>query len=557
MNPTQVFGIDLGTTYSAISHVDEYGQPTVILNEDDEPVTSSTIFFETPESVIVGKVAKTSGQADPSRYCELIKPHMGSNDFRREFHGKEYRPEQLSAIILSKLKSYAQDKLNCEITDVVITVPAYFDEQQRNATEQAGILAGFTVRGIIPEPTAAAIAYAANEEEERTILVYDLGGGTFDVTVMRVERNQIRAICVKGDHNLGGRQWDDCIVAHLSAEWQRAHGDSDDPLLNRETLQELLNRAEETKKQLSQRVSVPINVSHAGKKTRVDLSREKFEELTESLLEKTLALTRNARTEAAALGAPSVDLLLMVGGSSRMPQVKSRLALEFPGVEQKLFDPELSVAKGAAIYANNTRIQELYRETSEKMFGKTPLPNDKATRERIAEEVARLIPGGNLKVVQTALDTRVINVTSKSFGLETTDPGTRRQEVSYLIKRNTPVPATKTETFATLDPNQTAVDLRIIESSAEESQSCELPRDPEHPSNHRLKTISLHLPPHLPAGHPIEVTYSVSEDGGRLQVRAVDKQSGNSIEDSVENLSAIQPREMESMRNELRRMKLD
>jgi len=553
MTKNTVFGIDLGTTYSAIGYVDEFGQPTIILNEDDEPVTSSTIFFETPENVIVGKVAKSSGRAEPLKYCELIKPNMGSADFRREFHGKDYRPEQLSAIILGKLKKYAEEKLGIPVIDVVITVPAYFDEQQRNATEQAGILAGFNVRGIIPEPTAAAIAYAATDAGKKTVLVYDLGGGTFDVTVMTVDGNAIRVVCVKGDHNLGGRQWDDRIVAHLAAEWQQEHGDSEDPLSSPETVQELLHVAEESKRTLTQRRDVPVNFSHSGNRTRTRLTREKFDELTSSLLETTATMTLEAAAEAARLGAPKIDLVLLVGGSSRMPQVKLRLERDFPGVEQKLFDPELAVAKGAAIYANNDRIKEIYREMVGTLTGRSGPIDERSDRE-IRKKIASQTAGGNIKTVDYAIKTEVVNVSSKSFGLVTVDPQTRAEQVVYLITRNSQVPACKTEVFATLYANQSSVDLKVIESSAEDGPGRPLPVDPLDATNHLLKVITLHLPPGLQAEHPIEVTYSLSKDGGRLQVRGFDPHSGNSIEDSVANLNAIPGDEMESMKGLQKRM---
>jgi len=557
MSTPQIFGIDLGTTYSAIAYVDEFGQPAVILNEHDEPVTASTIFFETPDNVIVGKVAKISGRVDPINYAELFKPYMGDADYRREFHGNDYRPEQLSAIILGKLKTYAEAKLGVPVIDVVITVPAYFNEQQRNATEQAGVLAGFNVKRIIPEPTAAAIAYAATDAEQKTVLVYDLGGGTFDVTVMRVEGQKVRVVCVKGDHNLGGRQWDDRIAAFLASEWQRETGESDDPLSNLETLQELLNSAEEAKKQLSQLVKVPLKVNHAGKGQRVTLTREKFDELTYSLLETTAAMTRDTVAEAAHLGVPTIDLILLVGGSSRMPQVQSRLKQEFPGVEQKLFDPELSVAKGAAIYANNTRIQETYSDLMESMFGKRDVAVDTLpvqVQQELEEKVARALPGTSRKAIASGLRTEVVNVCSKNFGLVVCDPATRREEVCYLIRRNSPVPADVEETFGVLDDNQASVDLQIIESSAEEGPGRPLPTDPGDPTCRRLKSITFTLPSGLRAGHPIQVKYSLSEDGGRLRVHAFDPQSGSAIEDSVENLGAIQPKELEAMKLEMASM---
>jgi molecular chaperone DnaK len=563
MSDERIYGIDLGTTYSAISYIDEYGQPVVVLNEDDEPVTASAIFFETSDNVIVGKVAKTSGRVNPSLFLDMIKPEMGNPNYRREFHGKEYRPEQLSALILGKLKSYAENRLGTAVKNVAITVPGYFNEQQRNATEQAGLLAGLNVRCVIPEPTAAAIAYAAADSPSdggnKTVLVYDLGGGTFDVTVMRIEGSKIRVVGVKGDHVLGGRHWDDSVIAYLASEWQKGTGDSDDPLSNAETLQELINSAEEAKKQLSSRLKVPLKVNHAGRGQRVELTRETFDSLTAPLLEKTMAMTRDAHREALENGAPSIDLILLVGGSSRMPQVAARLQQEFPGVEQRLFDPELSVAKGAAIYANSTRIQEIYADIVEADYGCRDVPiaslSDAKQRE-IEERICKALPGTTRKAISAGLRIEVINVCSKNFGLIVCDPATRREEVCFLIKRNSPVPATVREEFATLDDNQAGVSLRIIESSAETGPGRPLSTDPSDPTCHRLKEVTLELPAGLRAGHPILVEYSLSEDGGRLRVHAKDPVSNVEIEVNVENLGALQPRELEQMKREIAAIKL-
>jgi molecular chaperone DnaK len=555
-NAADIFGIDLGTTYSAIAYVDEFGKPIVILNEDDEPATASTIFFESNENIIVGKVAKSTGRLDPMNYIELIKPYMGDPTYPpRELHGKQYRPEELSAIILKKLKSYAETKLGREIKNVVITVPAYFNEQQRNATEQAGILAGFEVKRIIPEPTAAAIAYAATDEGERSVLVYDLGGGTFDVTVMQVAGQKIRVVCIKGVHDLGGRLWDDAIATHLASSWQNEHGAGEDLLANLETRQDLLNSAEESKKQLSQRTKVPVKVSHAGKSTRVDLTREKFDELTASLLETTMALTRDAAAEAVHLGVPRLDLILLVGGSSRMPQVQERLKAQFPGVDQKLFDPELAVAKGAALYANSTRIQEVYADALEAMFGRRDVKVESlapAEQQKLQEQVSRALPGASRKAIAAGLNLKVVNVCSKNFGLVVvTDSGTRREEVAYLIKRNSPVPTEVEDQFGTLDANQHEAMIQIIESDFESGPNRPLPKEADHSTCRRLKNIALSLPPGLAANHPIKVKYSLSEDGGRLRVFATDPVSGRAIDDTVENLSAIQPQELETMKQAL------
>lgn len=556
MSASQIYGIDLGTTYSAIAYVDEHGQPVVILNEDNDPVTASAIYFETANNIIVGKVAKATGRIDPMNFVEMIKTEMGSDGYRRDFFGKDYRPEELSAIILGKMKQLAEDHSGSPVTDVVITVPAYFDEQRRNATEQAGILAGLNVKQIIPEPTAAAIFYAADSgNAAKTVLVYDLGGGTFDVTVIRIEGKEIRVVCVKGDHDLGGRRWDNEIVAYAAAKWSEESGELDDPLGDMETLQTLTYDSEEAKKNLSARARNPMSVVHGSKRVKVDITREKFDELTEGLLETTIALTRDAVAEAAYCGAPPIDLILLVGGSSRMPQVQERLQTEFPGVEIKLSDPDLAVAKGAAIYANNTRIQDTYADLVENMFGDRSAEVTPEAHAKLQEEVARALPGTTHETVDEALNTKVVNVCSKNFGVIYLKSETDEEAVSYMITRNTAVPAELKEEFYTVAPNQESVKIRVVESSAELGPNVPLSEDPNDPSCREIKSVELLLPPGLQAGHPIQITLSLSEDGGRLRIQGMDVQSGRSIEDTVSNLDAIQPEEMEDMKDHLGRIR--
>ena len=237
-----------------------------------------------------------------------------------------------------------------------------------------------------------------------------------------------------------------------------------------------------------------------------------------------------------------------------MPQVAARLQAVFPGVEQRLFDPELSVAKGAAIYANNTRIQEAYADILEATFGSRDVKVEalpEAKQRELEEKVARALPGTSRKAISAGLKTEVINVCSKNFGLIVCDPSTRREEVCFLIQRNSAVPASVREEFQTLDDNQSSVSLRIIESSAEVGPGRPLPTDPSDPTCRPLKEVTLNLPPGMKAGHPIVVEYSLSEDGGRLRVHAKDPVSNSEIEDSVENLGALQPKEVEQMKREI------
>src|ERR1700716_2500297 len=253
MTQRKAIGIDLGTTFCAVSHIDMYGKPQIIPNAESERITPSVILFD-GASVIVGTLAKNNSVAEAERIVDFVKREMGKpkEQFHREFNGKIYSAEELSALILRKLKADAEKYLKEPVTDAVITVPAYFNDAERTATITAGQLAGFHVLQIVNEPTAAALAYGLDKlEESQTVFVFDLGGGTFDVTIMRIQGQGIQMLATNGDHRLGGKDWDDAIVNFVAEEFDRAH--SDNPLLSLESYQDLQTRAVAAKIQLSGR----------------------------------------------------------------------------------------------------------------------------------------------------------------------------------------------------------------------------------------------------------------------------------------------------------------
>jgi molecular chaperone DnaK len=349
-----IFGIDLGTTYSCIAYVDEYGRPTIIPNMEGDLTTPSVVQFYGNER-IVGKEAKYSSMLEPDNTISIIKSHMGKGTFAFEYEGNNITAEEISAYILKKLVNDAEQYTGLTITDIVITYPTYFGICEREATKKAGEIAGLNVLSIINEPTAAAIAYGVHEESDQTILVYDLGGGTFDITTIQIEGGNITVICTDGDHELGGRNWDDAIVNYLAEKWQEQTGSSDDPLDSPETQQELYNKAEQAKQTLTAKEKTEVVVTHAMKREKVTLTREIFDELTASLLEHTISKTRAVIAEAKKRGVQGFDKLLMVGGSTKMPQVARRLKEEF-GIDPQFSDPDESVAKGAAIYGQKLTI---------------------------------------------------------------------------------------------------------------------------------------------------------------------------------------------------------
>src|SRR5690349_16148945 len=253
MSQRKAVGIDLGTTFSAVAHVDQYGKPQIIPNSENERITPSVILFESG-NVVVGSVARNNAVAEPEKIVEFVKREMGKpkEHFHREFNGKKYSAEELSAVILMKVRKDAQKYLKEPVTDAVITVPAYFNDAERTATITAGQLAGLNVLQIINEPTAAALAYGLDKlDETQTVFVFDLGGGTFDVTIMRIEGHRLNIIATNGDHRLGGKDWDDIIVNYVAEEFDRVHGEN--PLLDLLSYQDLQTRAVAAKIQLSKR----------------------------------------------------------------------------------------------------------------------------------------------------------------------------------------------------------------------------------------------------------------------------------------------------------------
>lgn len=235
---TTVFGIDLGTTYSCIAHIDEYGRPATIPNAEGDRTTPSVIFFD-GESRIVGKEAKNNAVLYPDQVVELVKRQMGQSDWVFFYDGKEYTPEEISSYIIRKVVGDAETALGISITDVVITCPAYFGINEREATAKAGEIAGLNVRSIINEPTAAAISYGLHEELDQVVLVYDLGGGTFDITMIDIKSGEVNVIATGGDHHLGGRNWDEIVVNYLAEQWMTITGSGEDPLDDLETVQDL------------------------------------------------------------------------------------------------------------------------------------------------------------------------------------------------------------------------------------------------------------------------------------------------------------------------------
>jgi molecular chaperone DnaK len=544
----RVYGIDLGTTYSAIAYVDEHGKPVIVPNQESERITPSVVLFD-GENIIVGNTAKESAKVEPHRVVSRIKQHMGDPNYVFEYEGQAYSPEDISSFILRKVVGDAEIALGGEkITDVVITCPAYFGTDEREATANAGRLAGLNVRAILNEPTAAAIAYGLEQGEDQTVLVYDLGGGTFDITMIEIKDKLIRVICTGGDHRLGGALWDEAIVLYLADQFRTQTGVESDPMDDPEVLNDLFLQAERGKKTLTQRDKSPFRVTHAGQQARVELERSKFEEITRHLLDRTIELTHEMLADAKAKGHTRFDKIILVGGATRMPQVRDRVVAEF-GLEPEIYDPDEAVAKGAALFGLKESLEDEVKQIltpsnpeAEGAGGKLDL--EAVSEIQVSEALDRLERQLGFTLtgpVRDLVNTRIVNVLSKSLGVVARDEK-GKDVVVYLLPRNGEVPMDRSSDFGTDTANQAGVDIRVMAGE----------RDSPDPADCKdVGIATLNLPPSLPARSPIRVKFAISGDG-RLSVTATDLTGGGSIDVEFETEAVMNAEEVAERSTALR-----
>jgi len=511
------YGIDLGTTYSCIAYVDETGRPVVLKSAVGEDTTPSVVYFESPENVVVGRQAKDSALLAPNLVVELIKRQMGQ-DVHYAFHGQDHTPESISALILRELARAAREQTGEEVRDVVITVPAYFGVLEREATRTAGQIAGLTVLDVIAEPVAAALNYEALRENSgpRHIFIYDLGGGTFDTTVIRIEGDDIQVVCTDGNHHLGGADWDSAIIDFLLHGFTEQYPELD-PAGDEQFMQDLATSAEQLKKQLSATQTRKYNVRFDGSVVQLELTREHLEELTSELLERTMEITERTIATAWQKGVERFDDVLLVGGMTITPAIARTLRERF-GLEARLQDPHLAVAKGAALFALMQKVQGTMAGTGESGPGGT------------AQEVADQL-GISEEQVRSIARKRVATVVPRAFGLKVvdskdplfeTDPQRARHYIVHLLTANTPLPAdTGPETFRTVRDNQREVSLEVWEQAGEVASE-----ELEH-NTHIGEGALSELPPR-PAGAPFQVVFHMSETG-LLKVHGQEADSGREV----------------------------
>lgn len=530
----KVFGIDLGTTYSCVAYIDENNNPTVLKNSEGDLTTPSVVFFDEGNNILVGESAKESSKMYPEKSISFAKRSIGQENSKMFVNGKELSPAEISSYILKKIVKDANDSLRMEgklqenesIKDVVITCPAYFGINERAATKTAGELAGLNVLQIINEPTAAAITYGViDNNTEKTILVYDLGGGTFDVTIIHVKPGEIRVICTGGDHMLGGKDWDDTVILYVEDEFKKQTGMSDNILDDPETLQEITLAVEKAKKLLSSKEKAPISINYKGARAKIEITREKFDELTKPLLERTISLTNGMIVEANKKGFSknSIDEILLVGGSSKMPQIASAIKQEF-NKEPKMFDPDEAVAKGAAIFALKEKdynillgeLSDATGKTKEELkddidSGKTNI-NEIANKAGVPIDARRLASSEGIKI---------INVSSRSFGVIALN-NKNEEKLFNIIFKNDSLPKEATQTFYPSEENQKNVRIKVLENlSSDAENDVSLGKD--------VGEAELLLPSNMSKDIAINITFKLNSSG-LLEIKAVETKTNTSIE---------------------------
>ena len=412
-------GIDLGTTYSAVSTIDEYGKPVILKNCDGEHLTPSVVYFDDHGNAIAGAEAKEMMLSGEDNVIMFFKREMGNTEFCFNVNGKDYSATDLSAILLRKLKSDAEISLGSTVSKAVITVPAYFNDLQRNETIKAAQNAGLEVLRIINEPTAAAINYGITRDVDQKLLVYDLGGGTFDVTVLEVKDGGINVLATGGDHSLGGKDWDDCIINYITDQFVREFGEdpNDDPL----TYNDLAFNAEKLKKQLSSTQSASMLVRYAGHRQKYEITREKFEELTANLLQSTQNKTEEVLREAG-LRWQDISGALLVGGSTKMPMVEKWVQEMSGRAPLRGINVDEAVCLGAGIQASlEMANQSIRRGLPQGTFRKLSLPS-----------------GKNLQIK---------DVMSHSLGVIAVSQDGDRYVNSIIIRKNKTIPISESRSF--------------------------------------------------------------------------------------------------------------
>jgi molecular chaperone DnaK len=505
-------GIDLGTTFSTLAYLNESGEPVPVANDDDEVETPSLIVLAENKKVLVGPSRTRAAMESPDRVIERIKRHMGDVDFKRTFDGQEVTPEFVNALILKKLRQDAESRIG-PIGNAVITVPYYFNDVRRKATEDAGRIAGLNVIDIINEPTAATLAYAWKRgelgsnakrmERPHVAMVYDLGGGTFDVTLVKYTPLHFQVLATDGDTHLGGVDWNDRLADYVAKEF-KAKFDLD-PRESEQTMQILRNDCDLAKIALSSSERTTFTCRHGGKAMTVSLSREQFQEITADLLQRTID-TANVVLEQASMTVKDLDAVVLVGGSTLMPAVAKAIEDQMGHKPFTGMSPHTSVAQGAAIHAAILDIRNRGEDSEQS--------------ERIRKMLANV---------------QQDDVNSHGLGVLARSPKSGKMINNLMIKKNTRLPVEAKKNFATSEPGQQRVSVKVLEGDAPDPEACSM-----------LGSCRItNLPPDLPKGSPIEVCYRIDKSG-RVRVSANEKTSGKEVSIEIDRRGGLSEKQIDS-----------
>jgi molecular chaperone DnaK len=510
-----VFGIDLGTTYSAIACINDYGRPEVIRNPDGAETTPSVVFFESDSQYVVGKEAKNGALVYRDQTVSLIKRHMGT-PLELEFFGTTFHPETISGVILKDLVTYAREATGLDTSDVVITVPAYFGLAEREATRQAGEIAGLDVVGIITEPVAAALSSGVRTDVDKSLLVYDLGGGTFDCTIMRISADGVEVLVTDGNRLLGGADWDQALFDLVADKFRQQALLTEDPVDDEDFAQRLLTEVETCKMTLSRKEKASIKCTFGSAVELVEVTRAEFEAATEHLVGQTVDIVARAMAVAQEkVPGLGYDEVLLVGGSSRMPMIEAALQERF-GWSLTKTEFDLAVAKGAAIYGQGAAAW-----IDSAVAGSTG--TDVAT-------VAHPALGGQAEGRQLLLGGTAVtisNVLSRSIGVRFVRDGAGgRPEpfIGFLAHAQESLPLEVEQTAETYDHDVTELTVHLYEQMGEaESEVVTDNREITPDSG-----ATFHGLPRLPKGSPIHVSLAIDAEG-LATLSAVEPRSGQQL----------------------------
>lgn len=494
-------GIDLGTTFSVVAYLDDTGRPVTIVNAEGDLLTPSAVLFD-GDNTVIGKEAIKAVASEANHVAECAKRDLGERSYHRVIEGRRYPPEAIEAWVLYKLRMDAERQLG-KFSKVVITVPAYFDEVRRKATQDAGYMAGLDVLDIINEPTAAAVAFGFQQGflnvqgsavKPQKILVYDLGGGTFDVTVMEISGQKFTALATDGDVRLGGRDFDQRIMDFVAEEFVKQH--KIDPREDANAAGRLWRECEDGKRTLSARSKAAISFDYKGAAIRLEITREKFEEICYDLLDRTRFTTKQT-LQAAGCTWEEIDRVLLVGGSSRMPMVRKMLQDLSGKPPDASVSADEAVAHGAALHAGIL----------------------------LARTEGNRVPF------------KIKNVNSHSLGVVATDGKTGRKRNAILIPRNTALPVTAKRVFKTSQASQRSILVQIVEGESASPDDC----------SQLGKCVVRDLPPNLPADTSIEVQFRYA-DNGRLGISVKVVGTNLELKHEINRENSLTPEQLETWR---------